>query len=450
MEGSNSHNSVGRGRGVLRFAHTQINGADQIGPLFSTPIHTRSVDVQTPTVSQSCAVSDDSVQFSDLNSVPVNLINNIVKQIGTSIGQNIVNCLESGVFGQNKQSESTFNMSELSKVSLIVKHNVNEPPYFRGDGEEKISVDEWVETVKVYLRKREVPLKEQVDEVLTKLQGRARDVVKVGLRSNPLIDLNRGPKPVFDLLKQHCSDTVYSCMPLADFYATLPLQKEKPFDYWIRLHNAIDIAAEGLKRQGKTLDDPFREVTVMFIRNCPDPELSLIFKCKPLHEWTAADVQVRLDEYQREDKFQQRKSNAYVSGIACHTQTTGVLGAHSHGLETAAAGVPPPQVTEQSTQDQSLSRVISLLERVLDQGSCQQTAKVFRPQNKGRSAVPKQIAACELCGDASHDTFSHCRINRLCFNCHASGHRASACSTGTANKPQVQQNSPNYSSQPGN
>ncbi len=93
MEGSSSHNSMERGRGVLRFAHTQINGADQIGPLFSTPIHTRSVDVQTPTVSHSCAVSDDYVQLSDLNSVPMNLINNIVKQLGTSIGQNIVNCL---------------------------------------------------------------------------------------------------------------------------------------------------------------------------------------------------------------------------------------------------------------------------------------------------------------------------------------------------------------------
>ncbi len=83
------------------------------------------------------------------------------------------------------------------------------------------------------------------------------------------------------------------------------LQNEKPFDYWIRLHNANDIAGEGWKRQGKTLDDPFREVTVMFITNCPDPELSLTFKCKSLHEWTAADVQVRLDEYQRQDKFQQ-------------------------------------------------------------------------------------------------------------------------------------------------
>ncbi|XP_026082956.1 uncharacterized protein LOC113058911 [Carassius auratus] len=310
MDGFNSQNGMGRGRGVLRFVHAhQIGGADKIGPLFSTPIHTRSVDVQTPIVSQSSAISDDSVQLSDLNAVPLNLINDIVKQIGSSIGQNIVTCLESGVFGQNKQSDSTFNMSELSKVSLVVKHDVNEPVCFRGNGEEKISVDEWVESVKVYLRKREVPLKDQADEVLTKLQGRARDVVKVGLRSNPLIDLSKGPKPVFDLLKQHCGETVCSCMPLADFYATLPLQNEKPFDYWIRLHNAIDVAVEGLKRQGKTLDDPFREVTVMFIRNCPDPELSLIFKCKPLHEWAAADVQVRLDEYQRENKLQQRKSN---------------------------------------------------------------------------------------------------------------------------------------------
>ncbi len=83
------------------------------------------------------------------------------------------------------------------------------------------------------------------------------------------------------------------------------------------------------------------------------------------------------------------------------------------------------------------------------QGSCQKTARVFRPQHKGRSAVPKQNAACKLCGDASHDTFSHGRINHLCFNCRASGHRASVCSTRTANKPQVQQNSPD-SGQPGN
>lgn len=29
-----------------------------------------------------------------------------------------------------------------------------------------------------------------------------------------------------------------------------------------------------MRRQGKKLEDPAREVTVMFIRHCPDPELS--------------------------------------------------------------------------------------------------------------------------------------------------------------------------------
>lgn len=45
------------------------------------------------------------------------------------------------------------------------------------------------------LRKHEVPLKDQADEVLTKLKGKASDVVKAGLRNNPLIDLSDCPKP---------------------------------------------------------------------------------------------------------------------------------------------------------------------------------------------------------------------------------------------------------------
>jgi len=443
MESSYGQMNMGRGRGVLRFIQShQTRGTDKISPLSSTPIHTRHVNVPTSTVSQSCAVSDDFVQFFDLNAVPVNLITDIVKQIGSSIGQNIITCLETGGFSQNRQSDSTITMSDLSKVSLVVKKDVNEPPFFRGDEEEKMCVDEWVETVKVCLRKREVPLKDQADEVLTKLKGKARDVVKVGLISNPLIDLSDGPKPIFDLLKQHCSNTVYSCMPLPDFYATLPLKNEKPFDYWIRLHNAIDIAGEGLRRQGKTLDDPLLEVTVMFIRNCPDPELTLIFKCKPLEEWTAADVQIRLDEYEREKKLlQQRKSNVHVSGIACHAQSTDFLWTHGRCMEKNKA-VTSPQDTEHCTQDQSLNRMISLLERVLDQVSCQPPTRVNRPQYKVQSGVKKQNVACEVCGDASHDTISHCRMNRLCFNCHAPGNTASACSAGTGPKPQVQQSGP--------
>lgn len=74
-----------------------------------------------------------------------------------------------------------------------------------------------------------------------------------------------------------------------------------------------------------TLDPP-----MMFIRNCPDPELTLIFKCKPLDEWTTADVQIRLDEYQIENKFLQHKYN--LSDTACHAQSTDILSAHGRGV----------------------------------------------------------------------------------------------------------------------
>ncbi|KAJ8388185.1 hypothetical protein AAFF_G00136510 [Aldrovandia affinis] len=79
-------------------------------------------------------------------------------------------------------------------------------------------------------------------------------------------------------------------MPLADFYTTHPFHNKLAFDYWIRLNKAIDMAEDVLKRQGKTLENLAREVTVMFIRHCPDPELALVFKCKPLEEWTAGEV----------------------------------------------------------------------------------------------------------------------------------------------------------------
>ncbi|XP_030638855.1 V-set and immunoglobulin domain-containing protein 10-like 2 [Chanos chanos] len=99
--------------------------------------------------------------------------------------------------------------------------------------------------------------------------------------------------------KAHCLDVILMsllaratmCKGGNDFYATLPFHNELPFDYWIRLNKAIDTAEGALKRQGKILDNPAREVTVMFIRHCPDPWLALVFKCKPLEEWTTGEVQ---------------------------------------------------------------------------------------------------------------------------------------------------------------
>lgn len=43
-------------------------------------------------------------------------------------------------------------------------------------------------------------------------------------------------------------------MPLADFYATLPLTDEQPFDYWLRLNRAMEVAEDCLKKQKKSVE----------------------------------------------------------------------------------------------------------------------------------------------------------------------------------------------------
>ena len=38
----------------------------------------------------------------------------------------------------------------------------------------------------------------------------------------------------------------------------------------------------------------------MFVKHCPDPELSCIFKCKPFQECSPRQIQMRIDDHQRE------------------------------------------------------------------------------------------------------------------------------------------------------
>lgn len=56
----------------------------------------------------------------------------------------------------------------------------------------------------------------------------------IALWSDPTLDAKWKPDLIYSVLLQYFSDTP-SCLPLADFYATLPKYKEGPIDYWIRL-----------------------------------------------------------------------------------------------------------------------------------------------------------------------------------------------------------------------
>ncbi|KAK0150690.1 hypothetical protein N1851_008202 [Merluccius polli] len=162
----------------------------------------------------------------------------------------------------------------MTGVKLVMKTDVKEPPYFRGDGTDKHTVHEWEEMMSVYLNKSGVPPQEYSQEIMSRLMGKARDIVchtasvssvrvpqalmptalscstdrsrpdivKVTLRSMPSLRPAENFKLVFDILKQHFSEVTYSSMPLADFYNTLPLAGESPMDYWIRLNKAVDVA----------------------------------------------------------------------------------------------------------------------------------------------------------------------------------------------------------------
>lgn len=220
------------------------------------------------------------------------LITELANQIGQSIAAQLqddksdIESLPAEVH-TSAQRPSELN---LSGVKLVMQSDVKEPPIFRGDSSDKCSVHEWVEMVELYLLKRDIPTHNQSQEILARLMGKAKDVVKVTLRNNPSLDHIQTPGLIFDILKQNFSELTYSSMPMADFYNTKPLPCEGVMEYWISLNKAVDMADECLHRQGRSVEDPGREVSMMFIKYCPDPILSNRFSFKSPEEWTISEV----------------------------------------------------------------------------------------------------------------------------------------------------------------
>lgn len=198
----------------------------------------------------------------------------------------------------------------------------------------------------------------------------------------------------------------------------------------------------------------------MFITHCPDTELSLAFSCKPLEEWTATDVQVRLDEHHRKRRLQQHLSSN-LAGDLQTTRATGIL--HSHAQSTSPAGIPqsalaakvlpshvqsaesPPALQTNAasrmiqTEGQSLEHVISLLEWLLQREALQHS----RPPRSGTGSRNRSRGPCAICGGDNHDTTSYCRRERLCFRCHAAGHQAVTCRVTPPDSPAAQPGGPN-------
>ncbi|XP_046728046.1 uncharacterized protein LOC124400339 [Silurus meridionalis] len=361
---------TGRGKYLMQFSDTKIGlggvkyepntcasgeGYDinQTFPITSTP---------KPCVAKASSGRDTS-EFGAL-----------VEELGRKIGDSVTARLLSGggfarTSSDNSSAGSQCATLDLSQLNVVLKSDEKEPPVFRGDGSGKCNIQEWVDMMQRYLRKRNINVTEQADEIISHLMGRAKDIVKVALRSNSALDSKHHPEIIYSILKQHFSEVSYSSMPLADFYSTLPKHGENPVDYWLRLNKAADIANECLGAQGRKMDNLNSEVAMMFVRNCPDTELARIFKLRPLESWTAKDVHELLDSFQREQKSRVSANvysacqNAQISLQKCENVDIGpeaVLSCFKQG--TTRPDEPKPEAVDRS----GLNRMAEMLAQLLE------------------------------------------------------------------------------------
>lgn len=385
----------------------------------------RGMTLDTPQFTStrvSHAVSGQVDQKEDLGS--------LITQLAEKLGESIRAQLQPSVTAQRTDIPTNTADATLPSVSVVMHSDPKEPPIFRGDGSDKFTVHEWEGLMMMYLRKRAIPVCERSQEILARLMGKAGDVVRIKLRNNTSIDHAADPHVIFDILKQHFSELTYSSMPLAEFYNTLPTPGEDAMEYWIRLNKMVEVADECLKRQGRAIDDPQHEVSMMFIKHCPDKSLAGVFKFKSAEKWTACEIQERLDEHMLENKnkavlLKQPLPNTAVHKL--HSECQVSLATNTSGLHvdppTVPSPVPLPAAPIAATVDGDCVRsLVNLLDRLV----MQQTQV---PANLSARATVAQSSQrpCRVCGSCDHSTLFHCKKENRCLKCLSPGHWKRNC-----------------------
>lgn len=432
--------SVGRGRGVLMYTpHSKStpSGQSELTPGHSKLMGDRHVGLNddvvgplpfTPDVSPVCPTppnpSDSSIGVSS------DRLADLIRTIGTEIGDSIkANLQQQGHADQTcvvtterlqhvfQPDQSATTVIDASKLNLVLRSEVNAPHYFRGDGSDKYSVSEWEELMRSYSLKQGYSGTECIEEVINRLLGKARDVAKVWLRSNPHVtDVNL----VYSVLRRHFGDVVHSDLPLADFYAVLPLTGESALDYWIRLNKAAEMTEQCLVSKGEPATDLSHHAVIMFVRNCPDRELALIFKTKPPRDWSAREVQEHIDNHRKVQTFcgsqMSVRKEVFIGPSQEGRRTDTQEGPLSvPGLKVASASPPTSNETD------AMERVLSLLEKTL-------SSNVQLTHRQTQNPVRKNSRNCKVCSSSDHSTSAHCRMYKLCFRCYSPGHIGANCS----------------------
>lgn len=173
------------------------------------------------------------------------LITDLAKQTGDSISS-AVNATPQPLQFTSPQSQY-LNDCNQSQVKVVVQSDAKPPPYFEGNHKDVFPISEWEDMMKCYLQRVNCNTHdERFTLLMSRLTGRARDVVKVSLRCRPELRGGERVSVVFSTLKTNFSNLTFSNLPMKDFYSTVPRSGEDAMDYWIRLNKAMDAAVERL------------------------------------------------------------------------------------------------------------------------------------------------------------------------------------------------------------
>ncbi|XP_051937814.1 uncharacterized protein LOC127611349 isoform X2 [Hippocampus zosterae] len=291
---------VGRGRGiptVLQFSSPVQSGVVRAEGNGRVLAEATSVSGDRVPSQTQCSVPTTSAQATDFATTDpfppspdiVGQMSDIIRHVGQQLADSIVAQLSpTHNVATHKNSvlhdmavDTSARSLDSSQVLLVPHRKVREPPAFKGDDTDTVNVHEWEDLMRNYMRRANVAPEHQAGEILMNLRGRAKDVVKVSTR-NGAVDVSQNPDAIYGLLRKHFATVPCSPLPLADFYTTLPENDEGAYDYWLRINNAAEIAADRLREQGRDVDCSSLDVTRMFIKNCPSNDLSMTFRSKTI------------------------------------------------------------------------------------------------------------------------------------------------------------------------
>ncbi len=357
--------SYGRGRALANVGLDYMPTVDSaisasVGPTASsTPITCQDTE---------CVISSEALG---------SIISDLAHKIGQSISASLNIPHQPSPVQPNPpcQSQHSSECIDASSLKVIVQQDSAPPPFFKGDKSDSFTIHEWQDMMCSYLSRMKGKTQTDVsDLIMSRLAGKARDVVKVSLRSRPELNASELPNVVFDILKRNFSELAYSNMPMADFYNTVPIADESPMDYWIRLNKAIDVAEECLRRRNRSVEDPAAEAVMMFISHCPDPSLAMSFQFKPAEKWSAAEVQERLDSHQRDLKRVSSRMQHTRSLSACNQCTVTACPNSVSSSPQQPASMPAQSLSPVShlnpnavpfSPDTSLQHMVGMMDRVL-------------------------------------------------------------------------------------